>query len=102
MNEKYAMMAKSYKHLMEQGKIDKNTAEKEIRVYEFLSACNGDDICRLVNSAAFNAIIRAYLQVALKNADIDEKTQDKVLSQLSWMFDEMTAKEVLNDAKKKD
>lgn len=93
----YTMMAESYKKLMEQGKIDKETAEKEIRIYEFLATCDTDDFCRMVDSSAFNDIIRAFLKMAVKNADIDEEAQDKVLNQLRWIFDEKSAKEVLEN-----
>lgn len=93
----YTMMADNYRHLMEQGKIDKKTAEKEIRIYDFLATCDSDDICRMVDSSAFNDIIRAFLKMAVKNADIDEEAQDKVLAQLRWIFDEKQAKEVLKN-----
>ena len=93
----YTMMAESYKKLMEQGKIDKETAEKEIRIYEFLATCDIDDFCRMVDSSAFNDIIRAFLKMAVENADIDEKSQDKVKNQLRWIFDEKSAKEVLQN-----
>lgn len=32
----YEMMADSYRQLVKQGKIDKETADREIRVYDFL------------------------------------------------------------------
>lgn len=91
----YTMMAESYRLLMNQGKLEKEIAEKEIRIYEFLATCDKDDICRLVDSAAFNDIIRAFLNMALSNADIDENSKKKVINQLHWIFDEKQAKEVL-------
>lgn len=91
----YTLMADSYRYLAEQGKIDRETAEKEIRIYDFLADCNTDDFCRMVDTSAFNDIIRAFLKMAVENADIDEKSQDKVKGQLRWIFDEKTAKEVL-------
>lgn len=93
----YTMMADSYRHLMEKGKIDKETAEKEIRIYEFLATCNTDDFCRMVDSSAFNDIIRAFLKMAVENADIDEESKDKVIRQLRWIFDEKSCREVLNN-----
>jgi hypothetical protein len=93
----YKMMADSYKMLVEQGKIDSETAEKEIRIFDFLATCDTDDICRLVNSSAFNDIIRAYCRLAVKNADIGDKEQEKVIDQLRWIFDEKSAKEVLQN-----
>lgn len=91
----YEMMADSYRQLVKQGKIDKETADREIRVYDFLATCDSDDLCRMVDSSAFNDIIRAYLKVAVQSADIDEDSRNKVVGQLRWLFDEKTAKQVL-------
>lgn len=91
----YEMMADSYRQLVKQGKIDKETADREIRVYDFLATCDSDDLCRMVDSSAFNDIIRAYLKMAVQSADIDEDSQNKVVGQLCWLFDEKTAKQVL-------
>lgn len=91
----YEMMADSYRQLVKQGKIDKETADREIRVYDFLATCDSDDLCRMVDSSAFNDIIRAYLKMAVQSVDIDEDAREKVVGQLRWLFDEKTAKEVL-------
>lgn len=91
----YEMMADSYRQLVKQGKIDKETADREIRVYDFLTTCDSDDLCRMVDGSAFNDIIRAYLKMAVQSADIDEDAREKVVGQLRWLFDEKTAKEVL-------
>ena len=91
----YEMMADSYRQLVKQGKIDKETADREIRVYDFLATCDSDDLCRMVDSSAFNDIIRAYLKMAVQSADIDEDAREKVVGQLRWLFDEKMAKEDL-------
>jgi hypothetical protein len=43
----FLVMAESYKKLMEQGKIEKEVAEKEMRIYEFLATCDSDDLHRV-------------------------------------------------------
>lgn len=93
----YTMMADSYRELMNDGKIDKESAEKSIRIYEFLATCDKDDLCQMVDSSAFNDIIRAFLKMAVVNAELEEEQQDKVLNQIRWIFDEKSAKEVLNN-----
>lgn len=91
----YTMMADSYRKLMNDGTIDKDSAEKSIRIYEFLATCDKDDLCQMVDSSAFNDIIRVFLKMAVVNAELEEEQQDKVLNQLRWIFDEKSAKEVL-------
>lgn len=91
----FTMMSDSYKKLMEQGKITKEIAEKEIRIYNFLATCTVDDFCRMVDSSAFNDIIRAFVKMAVINADIGEENQEKVTNQLRWIFDEKSTREVL-------
>lgn len=91
----FTIMADSYRKLMNEGEIDKATAEKSIRIYDFLANCDTDDFCKMVDSSAFNDIIRAFLKMAVTNADIDEKSKDEVLNQLRWIFDEKKAIDVL-------
>lgn len=43
----FLVMAESYKKLMEQGKIEKEVAEKEMRIYEFFATCDSDDLHRV-------------------------------------------------------
>lgn len=93
----YTVLAESYKKLMNEGKIDKDYAEKHIRNYEFLATCDIDDLCILVDSSAFNDIIRAFFKKAIKNADVGTLEKDEILAQLHYIFDEQTAKEVLQN-----
>lgn len=91
----YKLMAENYKKLANEGKIERETAEKAIRIYEFLATCDKEDFCIMVDSSAFNDIIKSYLEMAVVNADIGEEAEQKVLSQVRWIFDEYTAEEVL-------
>ncbi|PBG45830.1 hypothetical protein BGU93_18785 [Clostridioides difficile] len=70
-------------------------ADKKIRIYDFLATFDIDDLCRMVDSSAFNHIIRAYLKMAVHSADIDEDAREKVVGQPRWLFDDKTATEVL-------
>lgn len=56
----YTIMADSYKVLAEQGKIEAEKAEKAIRIFDFLATCDNDDLCQMVDSSAFNDIIKAF------------------------------------------
>lgn len=90
----FKLMADSYRQLVEQGKISEADAKREIEIYEFLAVCDTDDFYRMVNSSAFNDIIKAYCQKALRNAEVDEETEKKVMSELRWLFDSMGAEKV--------
>ena len=90
----YTVMADSYKKAIVQGKISKEDAEPEIRIFEFLSTCSQDDIYRLVNSSAFNDVIKAYMNKAIKNFKLIKEDEERVLNELRYLFDEKTAKEI--------
>lgn len=91
----FTMLSDGYRKGVADGHIDEQTAQKVIRVYDFLATCDTDDFCKMVDSSAFNDIIRAFLRFAVENSGIDEESQDNVISQLRWIFDEYTAREVL-------
>lgn len=97
----YLVLAESYRTLVKQGKIDHETADKYIRVYEFLAACDKDDICILADSSSFNDIIRGYVSLALEEAEIDEKTKERVEDQMHRIFDSYTAQDALNKLEEK-
>lgn len=41
----YETMSENHKILMQRGEIEKEAAEKAIRVYDFLAGCDTDDLC---------------------------------------------------------
>lgn len=91
----YLVLAESYRTLVKQGKIDHETADKYIRVYEFLAACDKDDICILADSSSFNDIIRGYVSLALEEAEVDEETKERVEEQMHWIFDTYSSQDAI-------
>lgn len=92
----FKAMADSYRTLMNNGEIDKETAFQNIRIYEFLATCSKEDLCQMVDSSAFNNIIEAFVVAAVDHAGIDENAKAKVMEQLDWLFEHKTAKQVVD------
>lgn len=90
----YKAIAEQYKELLKQEKIDEQTANKEIRVYDFLAECEQADFYRMVDSGAFNDVVKAYVGKALQGAKVDKETTDRVLEELKWLFDTKQAREI--------
>ena len=93
----FEIMANSYRTAAGKGDIDPNEAERKARIYDLLSSLDTDDIYTMVDSSAFNDVIRAYCRLALKQAGVDDDTRDSVMSEFRFIFSEKTAKEVCNN-----
>ena len=93
----YELMAKSYKKLVADGQVPEKDVKRDIEIYEFLSTCGKEDIFKLVDSSAFNDIIRAYCEKALKNAKVDEEIFRKVMYEMRYIFDDVGAERVLEE-----
>ena len=94
----YEIMSNSYKKAAEEGKISKETAEKECRIFDFLATCDEDDIYKLFDSSAFNEIVKSYVRIAVRELASEETITEvhakAVRNRLSLLFDEKTAKDV--------
>ncbi len=95
----FQIMADSYRQAAEQGKISKEEADKECRIYEFMATCDEEDICNLFDSSAFNDIAKGYMRTAVKEliaeGVIDEEQGQAVRNRYALLFDEKGAKDVL-------
>ena len=96
------MLADSYRKAYEQGKITQEDMSKKCKVLDFLGNCSDEDMYRMVDSTAFNKIIRAFCRTAIRNAGVDEEDEDraiqkKMMNDLQWLFDEKTCGEVMNN-----
>lgn len=92
----FVLMADSYRQAADQGEMNRAEAESKIRIFDFFATCSQDDFYFMVDTSAFNDIIRDYLKTALQNAEADEEMTSKVMNELHWLFSEKTAKEVCN------
>lgn len=90
----FALMADSYRKAAVQGEMNATEAKAKIRIFDFLATCSQDDFYFMVDSSAFNDIIRDYLRTALQNAEADEEMISNVMNELRWLFSEKTAKEI--------
>lgn len=94
----YEVMAKTYRKLVEGGRLSKEEAEKKCKVYDFLASCDNEDIYNLFDSSAFNEIAKEYMRLAVKElvseGAIDEDQGKAVRNRFSLLFDEKQAKEV--------
>lgn len=94
----YSLMADSYRTAAAQGKVDQDTAEKKARLFDFLGTCDQEEICFLFDSGAFNDIAKNYLSAACNNlvnaGTIDNKQGQAIKEQFSFLFSEMSAKEI--------
>ena len=71
-------------------------AEKKIKVYEFLATCDKDDLCNLIDSSAFNDLIKGYIEHFLKKSAIDSEAKELALVELH-RFKIKEAKSILDD-----
>lgn len=94
----YSLMADSYRTAAAQGKIDKDTAEKKARLFDFLAGCDQEDIYNLFDSTAFNEIAKDYMRRTVKElteeGTIDQEQGQAVRNRFALLFDELTAEEI--------
>ncbi len=95
----FQLTADSYRKAAEQGKINKDYADKECKVLDFLATCDDTDICNMFDSSAFNEIAKSYLRIAVREltdeGTIDEEQAQAVRNRFSLLFDEKQAHEVI-------
>lgn len=91
----YKLMADSYRKLVASGQMTAEDAKRDIEIYDFLATCSHDDIYTMVDSSAFNEIIKKYCRTALTEAHIDDDTADKVMDAFRWLFNDASCKEIM-------
>lgn len=82
----YELLASSYRLLLKRGEIAEDEAAKKIRVYDFLATCDKEDIYTLVDSSAFNDIIKIFCKKALENSSVNKQSAKEVIDELGDLF----------------
>ena len=96
----YELQIKSYRHFIETGRYDNDPEGKKsalaiIKSLEPLAERTEEERIEMFNSGAFNEVLKAYTEVTLKNCKLDDDTIHRVMGELNYTLDMMTAKEVL-------
>lgn len=95
----YDVLSQTYRKAAEEGKITKEQADADCRIFDFLSTCSDEDICRLFDSSAFNEIAKSYLRLAVKEligeGTITEDQGQEIRNRFSLLFDEKKAGEII-------
>jgi hypothetical protein len=91
----FDLLADSYRRELIHGTVDPEKTLKYIRIFDFFAKCDNDDFYMMVDSSAFNAIIRGYVKMAVRNAGFDIVQENEVVSQLYALFDGKKAKDVM-------
>lgn len=68
----------------------------KIRVYDFLATCDKEDIYTMVDSSAFNDIIKSFCKKALENSSVSEQSAQDVINELINLFN-FSCKKICNN-----
>ena len=92
----YELLASSYRLLLKRGEIAEDEAAKKIRVYDFLAICDKEDIYTMVDSSAFNDIIKSFCKKPLENSSVSEQSAQDVINELINLFN-FSCKKICNN-----
>lgn len=99
--------AKIYRGLYEKYKDDPETDADQLKqkaqVFDLFGQAldiNQNAALQLMDTGIYNDYIKAYVYGAMKHADIDDDTQQRIISGLAAMLDTYTAAEMLEETRK--
>lgn len=90
----YKVLADGYRTLVSQGKFTEEEVKTDLKVLDFIAECTQEDLYTMIDTSAFNEIIKSFCRTALINARVTEETRYNVMNELRWLFDERPAREV--------
>lgn len=68
-------------------------AEREIKIYDFISDCTMTDLFALFDSGMFNWVVLGYCKKAMDDLVVSDDIRDSVIREIKNLFDFMTAAE---------
>ena len=66
---------------------------RKIKALDFLSDSTKEERAELFNSGTFNDVAKGYFLMAIDNAEVAEETKSKLLKELRFLFDTVTAEQ---------
>lgn len=93
----YQMHIDAYKQVLESDRtdIDREYIEAQIKSLQPFAERTEEERIAMFNSGAFNDVLKSYCRVALQNCDIDSETVGRVMEEIRWLLDTVSANEIL-------
>lgn len=87
----YNLMANAYRKAANDGILDKEQAEKSVRIFEFLATCDEEDAQIIYCSGAINSFMRSEINITIEEAREDgiiDETQAQTIKYM--LYEHMT------------
>ena len=97
----YSVCRDMIKKLKAQGKIDAKEADRKIKIYDFLSTCNQEELYLLMDSGAFTDIIDTYIKIAVQNVCSEKYMQKAIQDEMHTLLKTEPAAKICKQKNKK-
>lgn len=93
----YELNIKAYENILAEKRPDTDVEyiKAQIRSLEPFAERTEEERIQLFDSGAFNEVVKSYCRVAMKNCNVDEDTISNVINEIKWLFDTVSANEIL-------
>lgn len=94
----YRMLLDAHKKVLEEdgSGVDREFVKAEIKALEPFAERTEQEVLRMFDSGAFNEVTKAYCKLAMQNCGLDAKITNDVLSEISYLFDTVSANELMS------
>lgn len=87
----YAGWAELYKRQMQEPGTDLERTAAKVKAFEFLSTCTDADIFALFDTSVFNDIMKGYVMLAAKSAELLEEDAAAIMGGIRCALDDTSA-----------